>query len=223
MRALDQPLYATDPVVWNRLPGWTIGLSTASPGMIDNANSCHGQLLPGGPQSSKVLGGGSFLHARSQTEVRVSDSSRAAHCASRRRPLSATYLFGASTLMIFGTMKVLVVGATGYLGSRIAVESARRGHKVTALVSEGSQSKKADIVQRLRDAGIEICYWTLGIKAGASRQAPHGRQHRECLLQQLPHQKMLYTSWNGLYHQIRKRAGLSQDGLLSRSIWLGPR
>ncbi|CAK0732050.1 hypothetical protein CVIRNUC_000078 [Coccomyxa viridis] len=52
-------------------------------------------------------------------------------------------------------MKVLVVGATGYLGSRIAVESARRGHKVTALVSEGSQSKKADIVQRLRDTGIE--------------------------------------------------------------------
>ena len=156
MRALDQPLYATDPVVWNRLPGWNIGLSTASPGTIDNAKSCHGQLLPGGPQSSKVLGGGSFLHARSQTEGRVSDSSRAAHCASCRRPLSATYLFGASTLMIFGTMKVLVVGATGYLGSRIAVESARRGHKVTALVSEGSQSKKADIVQRLRDAGIEI-------------------------------------------------------------------
>ena len=53
-------------------------------------------------------------------------------------------------------MKVLVVGAIGYLGSRIAVESARRGHKVTALVSEDSQSKKADIVQRLRDAGIEI-------------------------------------------------------------------
>ena len=53
-------------------------------------------------------------------------------------------------------MKVLVVGATGYLGSRIAVESVRRGHKVTALVSEDSQSKKADIVQRLRDAGIAI-------------------------------------------------------------------
>ena len=53
-------------------------------------------------------------------------------------------------------MKVLVVGATGYLGSKIAVESARRGHKVTALVSEDSQSKKADIVQRLRDAGVEI-------------------------------------------------------------------
>ena len=124
--------------------------------MIDNAYSCHGQYLPGGPQSSKVLGGGSFLHARSQIDVRVFDSSRAALCASRRRLSSAAHLFGASALMIFGTMKVLVVGATGYLGSRIAVESARRGHKVTALVSEDSQSKKADIVQRLRDAGIEI-------------------------------------------------------------------
>ena len=59
-------------------------------------------------------------------------------------------------LSIFVTMKVLVIGATGYLGSRIAVESARRGHKVTALVSEDSQSNKADIVQRLRDAGIEL-------------------------------------------------------------------
>ena len=57
---------------------------------------------------------------------------------------------------MFGTMKVLVVGATGYLGSKIAVESARRGHKVTALVSEDSQSKNADSVQRLKDAGIEV-------------------------------------------------------------------
>ena len=53
-------------------------------------------------------------------------------------------------------MKVLVFGATGYLGSKIAVESARRGHKVSALISEDSQKKKADIVQRLSDAGIEI-------------------------------------------------------------------
>ena len=96
------------------------------------------------------------MHARSQTKVRVSDSSRAALSTSRRRLLGVIQLCGPSSLSIFGTMKVLVVGATGYLGSRIAVESARRGHKVTALVSEDSQSKKADIVQSLRDAGIEI-------------------------------------------------------------------
>ena len=107
-------------------------------------------------QSSKVLGEKSFLHARSQTDVRVFDSSRAALCASRRRLLSASRLCGASSLSIFGTMKVLVIGATGFLGSKIAVESARRGHSVTALVSEDSQSKKAEIVQSLRDAGIEI-------------------------------------------------------------------
>ena len=107
-------------------------------------------------QSSKVLGENSFLHARSQTDVRVSDSSRAALCTSRRPLLGAIHLCRTSSSSKFGTMKILVVGATGYLGSKIAVESARRGHKVTALVSEDSQSKKAEIVQSLRDAGIDI-------------------------------------------------------------------
>ena len=53
-------------------------------------------------------------------------------------------------------VKVLVVGATGFLGSAIAKEAASKGHKVTALVSSESQSKKKEDVQALKSAGIEI-------------------------------------------------------------------
>lgn len=51
---------------------------------------------------------------------------------------------------------VLIVGATGFLGSFIAQEAAKNSHKVTALVSSESQSKKKDVVQGLKSAGIEI-------------------------------------------------------------------
>ena len=55
-------------------------------------------------------------------------------------------------------VKVLVVGATGFLGNIIAKEAAQKGHKVTALVSSESQSKKKDVVQGLKSAGIEHCH-----------------------------------------------------------------
>jgi uncharacterized protein YbjT (DUF2867 family) len=39
--------------------------------------------------------------------------------------------------------QVFIAGATGYLGSRLAVELARRGHSVAGLVRSGSESKLA--------------------------------------------------------------------------------
>ncbi len=39
------------------------------------------------------------------------------------------------------TRHVFLTGGTGYLGSRLAAELARRGHRVTALVRRGSESK----------------------------------------------------------------------------------
>ena len=58
-------------------------------------------------------------------------------------------------------VNVLVVGATGFLGSAIAKEAASKGHKVTALVSSESQSKKKEDVQSLKNAGIEIATGSL--------------------------------------------------------------
>lgn len=58
-------------------------------------------------------------------------------------------------------VKVVVVGATGFLGNTIAKEAAQKGHKVTALVSSESQSKKKDVVQGLKSAGIEIATGSL--------------------------------------------------------------
>lgn len=58
-------------------------------------------------------------------------------------------------------VNVLVVGATGFLGSAIAKEAASKGHKVTALVSSESQSKKKEEVQALKSAGIEIATGSL--------------------------------------------------------------
>ena len=58
-------------------------------------------------------------------------------------------------------VNVLVVGATGFLGSAIAKEAASKGHKVTALVSSESQSKKKEDVQALKSAGIEIATGSL--------------------------------------------------------------
>ena len=58
-------------------------------------------------------------------------------------------------------VNVLVVGATGFLGSAIAKEAASKGHKVTALVSSESQSKKKEDVQTLKSAGIEIATGSL--------------------------------------------------------------
>ena len=58
-------------------------------------------------------------------------------------------------------VNVLVVGATGFLGNSIAKEAAKKGHKVTALVSLESQSKKKEATQGLKSAGIEIATGSL--------------------------------------------------------------
>lgn len=53
-------------------------------------------------------------------------------------------------------VKVLVVGATGFLGGLIAKEAAKAGHQVTALVSGESQTSKKELVDELKGAGISI-------------------------------------------------------------------
>ena len=53
-------------------------------------------------------------------------------------------------------VKVLIVGATGFLGNMIAKEAIKKRHEVTALVSSESQSKKKELVQGLKDAGVQI-------------------------------------------------------------------
>lgn len=53
-------------------------------------------------------------------------------------------------------VKVLIVGATGFLGNMIAKEAVKLGHQVTALVSEASQSNKKDIVDSLKALGVQI-------------------------------------------------------------------
>ena len=58
-------------------------------------------------------------------------------------------------------VNVLVIGATGFLGNSIAKEAAKKGHKVTALVSSESQSKKKEAAQSLKSAGIEIATGSL--------------------------------------------------------------
>ncbi|KAK9826082.1 hypothetical protein WJX81_000383 [Elliptochloris bilobata] len=57
-----------------------------------------------------------------------------------------------------GQQRVLVVGATGFMGSFIAKEAAAKGHRVTALVSErslGDPGKKATL-EELKAAGVEL-------------------------------------------------------------------
>lgn len=53
-------------------------------------------------------------------------------------------------------VKVLVIGATGFLGNMIAKEAIKKRHEVTALVSSEGQSKKKELVQGLKDVGVHI-------------------------------------------------------------------
>ena len=58
-------------------------------------------------------------------------------------------------------VKVLIVGATGFLGKQIAMQAAKAGHQVTALVSQDSLAKKKQIVAELKAAGIDIATGSL--------------------------------------------------------------
>ena len=49
---------------------------------------------------------------------------------------------------------ILVVGATGLLGSAVCEKLARRGEKVRALVRETSSKEK---ISTLRSCGVELC------------------------------------------------------------------
>ncbi len=53
-------------------------------------------------------------------------------------------------------MKIFITGATGYIGSAVALDLRARGHEVTALVRAGRSASA------LRDAGIKLVEGTLG-------------------------------------------------------------
>lgn len=53
-------------------------------------------------------------------------------------------------------MKIFITGATGYIGSAVALDLRRRGHAVTALVRPGASAAA------LRDSGIKLVEGTLG-------------------------------------------------------------
>jgi predicted dinucleotide-binding enzyme len=75
-----------------------------------------------------------------------------AHRAAKYKLLSFTLSKQREAKMV----KVLVVGATGFLGGLIAKQAAEAGHQVTALVSESSQSSKKQVVDGLKAAGVTI-------------------------------------------------------------------
>ena len=61
------------------------------------------------------------------------------------------------------SQRVLVVGATGMLGSLVAKEAAAKGHRVTALVSERSHGDpgKKSAIEELTAAGVELAKGSL--------------------------------------------------------------
>jgi len=61
------------------------------------------------------------------------------------------------------SQRVLVVGATGMLGSLVAKEAAAKGHRVTALVSEWSQGDpgKKSAIEELTAASVELAKGSL--------------------------------------------------------------
>ncbi len=64
-------------------------------------------------------------------------------------------------------VNVLVVGATGFLGNSIAKEAAKKGHKVTALVSSESQSKKKE-ARKLEERRHRDCHRQPGVRPRTS-------------------------------------------------------
>lgn len=63
-------------------------------------------------------------------------------------------------------MKALVVGGTGFLGSRVCKELAAQGHQVAAIVRGGDDESK---VAPLRDAGVELVQGDLKDPASLER------------------------------------------------------
>jgi uncharacterized protein YbjT (DUF2867 family) len=58
-------------------------------------------------------------------------------------------------------VKVLVAGATGFLGKLIAEQAVKAGHQVTALVRPESQVAHKDVVDELKSAGVSIATGSL--------------------------------------------------------------
>lgn len=58
------------------------------------------------------------------------------------------------------TSKILVIGATGYIGKLIVEGSAKSGHSTFALVREASLSDpvKAKLVHSFKDLGVTILH-----------------------------------------------------------------
>lgn len=75
--------------------------------------------------------------------------------------------------------RILIIGATGYIGKFIAAASARAGHPTFALIRESTLSNpdKAKLVQEFKSSGIGLvlviefssyssCYPTLSLSIG---------------------------------------------------------
>lgn len=59
-----------------------------------------------------------------------------------------------------GKSKVLIIGATGYLGKFIVTASARAGHSTFALIRESTASnpEKAKTIENLKTFGVTLLY-----------------------------------------------------------------
>ena len=53
-------------------------------------------------------------------------------------------------------VKVLIVGATGYLGNLIAHQAVKEGHQVLALIRADTQTAKKQMVGDLVGAGVKV-------------------------------------------------------------------
>jgi nucleoside-diphosphate-sugar epimerase len=69
-------------------------------------------------------------------------------------------------------MRLLVTGATGFVGSQLAIEAARRGHEVTGT----GRSSKSKVVEELRAAGVHFVPGDITDKAFAA-EITRGMSH----------------------------------------------
>jgi nucleoside-diphosphate-sugar epimerase len=56
--------------------------------------------------------------------------------------------------------KILVIGATGYIGKYIVVASAKAGHPTFALVRESTASnpEKSHVIESFKSSGVTLLY-----------------------------------------------------------------
>ncbi|RWR82417.1 Isoflavone reductase-like protein IRL [Cinnamomum micranthum f. kanehirae] len=77
--------------------------------------------------------------------------------------ISTTVMANQESLSMEGKSKVLIIGATGYLGKFIVTASARAGHSTFALIRESTASnpEKAKTIENLKTFGVTLLYGDL--------------------------------------------------------------